>query len=297
MKKIIIFILISLITITLASCFAEPNTPDTNPNNQNNQTETPLKDLKTVKLNLLNSETNKFELFTEFKVENQTQLNSLPTPLYQNGKYFLGWFKDAGFKTRFRTKNSLKPDTITGDLELYGQLKSRNTVDLPVQALKPDQTEEEKQWNTVYSQKQTNTSLTLWLNTYIQPQLIGVDKKTGKEFKYWQTIYTYDLEELCFTATFTQTNPEITNYFRNLQVKITLNKTGYEFPIEDILEFRPNSFNFGEDYYLHKITQIKIELIAEKTREHKKELGDFANLTISSFKLIYQVEEFVEREE
>lgn len=297
MKKIIIFLLITVISLTSTSCFAGPNLQQTNPSNQNTKTEKQLKDPKTVKLNLLNSKTKKFELFKEFKVENKTQLNSLPKPLYKNGKYFLGWFKDSEFKTRFRTKNSLKPDTVIGDLELYGQLKTRNTVDLVIQALKSNQTDEEKQWNTVYSQEHTKTSLKLFLNTYIQPQLIGVNKKTGEEFKYWQTIYTNDLEEITFTANFTKTNQDIYEYFQNFRLKITLNSSEYEFSIKNTLTFLPNAFNFGEAYYLHNITYICIELIADKTKDHKRQLKDFAKITISSFSLVYQVEEFEERTE
>ena len=296
MKKLINLILILLSLLTLTSCFGEIPGETHKPVNPSEQKPTPkLKDPKTLKLHLFNQKSKKFELFKELKVENDTQLNSLVKPFTSNKEYFSGWFKDQEYKERFRTKISLKPDTITADAELYGQILPRNTVELPIQALKEDQTKEEKQWNTVQTQIKTKTSLKLTLNTYIEPELIGVNEDTGEEFKYWQKINTSDLEELTFTATFSQTSEELRKYFQKFRLKITLNKTEYEFPIKNTLEFRPKAFNFGETYYLKDITKINIELLADKIREHGKELKDFAELTISNFNLIYQIEEFKER--
>ena len=296
MKKLINLILILLSLLTLTSCFGESPGENNKPVNPDEQKPTPkLKDPKTLKLHLFNQKSNKFELFKELKVEKNTQLNSLVEPFTSNKEYFLGWFKDQEYQERFRTKISLKPDTITADTELYGQILPRNTVDLPIQALKEDQTKEEKKWNTVQTQTKTNTSLKLTLNAYIEPELIGINKYTGEEFKYWRKINTSNLEELTFTATFTQINEELRKYFHNFRLKITLNKTEYEFPIKNTLEFRPKGFNFGEDYYLKDITKINIELIADKIGEHNNELSEFAELKIANFNLIYQIEKFKER--
>lgn len=296
MKKLIILILISLSLLTLTGCFQDSSGETNKPISPDEQTSTPkLKDPKTLKLHLFNQKSKNFELFKELKVENNTQLNSLIEPFTSNKEYFLGWFKDQEYNKRFRTKISLKPDTINADTELYGQILPRNTVDLQIQALKEDQSPEEKQWNTVQSQTKTDISLKLTLNTYINPELIGINDDTGEEFKYNQNINTSDLEELSFKATFTQKNEELSKYFRNFRLKLTLNKAEYEFPIKNTLVFRPKGFNFGETYYLKDITKINIELIADNIDEHDNELSNFAELQITNFNLIYQIEEFKER--